>query len=80
MEIFYAKQSNGKWCRFSARCNTVTAWNLDLGDAPDIPQMPFGAVITNFLPTVDSVDTFNEKLRQMGSEIRVNPDFFKFKE
>ena len=77
---FYAQQPNGLWCRFSTRCNTVVEMGISIGDAKDLIVSSFSAVIAAFLPTVDTVATFNAKLEKMGSSVRIAEEFFKIKE
>ena len=77
---FYAQQPNGLWCRFSTRCNTVVEMDISIGDANDLVVSPFSAVVSAFLPTVDTVATFNAKLEKRGSLVRIEEEFFKYKE
>lgn len=77
---FYAQQPNGLWCRFSTRCNTVVEMDISISDAKDWIVSPFSAVIAAFLPTVDTVATFNAKLEKMGSLVRMEEEFFKYEE
>ena len=88
MGAFIARQPNGLLCRFSSVVDTLTHYNMTeeeyieycaekaREDAKWLLEhnvKPFNLVIKEFRPLNMSVEEFNAYLREMGSDIQLNP-------
>lgn len=88
MGAFIARQPNGLLCRFSSVVDTLTHYNMTEEDyieycaekaREDAKWLlehnvkPFNLVIKEFRPINASVEEFNAYLREMGSDIQLNP-------
>lgn len=88
MGAFIARQPNGLLCRFSSAVDTLTHYNMTeeeyieyyvekaRQDAKWLLEhnvKPFNRVIEEFRPINASVEEFNAYLREMGSDIQLNP-------
>lgn len=88
MGAFIARQPNGLLCRFSSVVDTLTHYNMTeeeyieycaekaREDAKWLLEhnvKPFNLVIKEFRPRNVSVEEFNAYLREMGSDIQLNP-------
>lgn len=88
MGAFIARQPNGLLCRFSSTVDTLTHYNMTeeeyieyyvekaRQDAKWLLEhnvKPFNRVIEEFRPINASVEEFNAYLREMGSDIQLNP-------
>lgn len=88
MGAFVARQPNGLLCRFSSVVDTLTHYNMTeeeyieycaekaREDAKWLLEhnvKPFNLVIKEFRPINASVEEFNAYLREMGSDIQLNP-------
>jgi len=88
MGAFIARQPNGLLCRFSSVVDTLTHYNMTeeeyieycaekaREDAKWLLEhnvKPFNLVIKEFRPMNASVEEFNAYLREMGSDIQLNP-------
>ena len=88
MGAFIARQPNGLLCRFSSVVDTLTHYNMTeeeyieycaekaREDAKWLLEhnvKPFNLVIKEFRPLNASVEEFNAYLREMGSDIQLNP-------
>lgn len=88
MGAFIARQPNGLLCRFSSIVDTLTHYNMTeeeyieycaekaREDAKWLLEhnvKPFNLVIKDFCPRNMSVEDFNAYLREMGSDIQLNP-------
>ena len=88
MGAFIARQPNGLLCRFSSIVDTLTHYNMTeeeyieycaekaREDAKWLLEhnvKPFSLVIKDFQPRNVSVEEFNAYLREMGSDIQLNP-------
>lgn len=88
MGAFIARQPNGLLCRFSSVVDTLTHYNMTeeeyieycaekaREDAKWLLEhnvKPFNLVIKEFRPMNMSVEEFNAYLREMGSDIQLNP-------
>lgn len=88
MGAFIARQPNGLLCRFSSVVDTLTHYNMTeeeyieyraeqaREDAKWLLEhnvKPFNLVIKEFRPINASVEEFNAYLREMGSDIQLNP-------
>ena len=88
MGAFIARQPNGLLCRFSSVVDTLTHYNMTeeeyieycaekaREDAKWLLEhnvKPFDLVINEFRPINASVEEFNAYLREMGSDIQLNP-------
>lgn len=88
MGAFIARQPNGLLCRFSSIVDTLTHYNMTeeeyieycaekaREDAKWLLEhnvKPFNLVIKDFSPRNMSVEEFNAYLREMGSDIQLNP-------
>lgn len=93
MGAFVARQPNGLLCRFSTIVDTVThsnmtdeeyieycaekaredaRWNLEHC------VKPFSDVVKWFRPVNNTVEEFNAILKEMGSDIQLNPDDYNY--
>lgn len=67
MGAFYAKQPNGRYCRFSKVVDCITDINI-----PDVsrdrPVFSFVKMIDHFIPNNMPTAQFNKLLREMGYE------------
>lgn len=93
MGAFIARQPNGLLCRFSTIVDTVThsnmtdeeyieycaekareeaRWNLEHY------VKPFSDVVKWFRPVNNTVEEFNAILKDMGSDIQLNPDDYNY--
>lgn len=67
--IFYAKQPNGNYCRFSTRIDTVTDINIPPEKIKqDAYILPFNNVKKYFLPNNHTIKEFEKILAEMGDE------------
>lgn len=88
MGAYIARQPNGLLCRFSSIVDTLTHYNMTeeeyieycaekaREDAKWLLEhnvKPFNLVIKEFRPRNVSVEEFNAYLREMGSDIQLNP-------
>ena len=88
MGAFIARQPNGLLCRFSSVVDTLTHYNMteeeyieycaekareDAKWLLEHKVKPFNLVIKEFRPKNASVEEFNAYLREMGSDIQLNP-------
>ena len=88
MGAFIARQPNGLLCRFSSVVDTLTHYNMtedeyieycaekarkDAKWLLEHKVKPFNLVIKEFRPLNMSVEEFNAYLREMGSDIQLNP-------
>lgn len=88
MGAFIARQPNGLLCRFCSILDTLTHYNMTeeeyieycaekaREDAKWLLEhnvKPFNLVIKDFWPRNMSVEEFNAYLREMGSDIQLNP-------
>lgn len=88
MGAFIARQPNGLLCRFSSVVDTLTHYNMTEAEyieyCAEIARedakrqlernvKPFNRVIEEFRPINASVEEFNVYLREMGSDIQLNP-------
>lgn len=89
MASFIARQPNGKLCRFSTMVDTVTHINMTEEDyielcaergreeARDVLKnyiQPFNMVKDRFVPNNNTVEEFNELLKEMGDNELLNPE------
>lgn len=89
MASFIARQPNGKLCRFSTMVDTVTHINMTEEDyielcaergreeARDVLEnyiKPFNMVKDRFVPNNNTVEEFNELLKEMGDNELLNPE------
>lgn len=89
MGSFIARQPNGKLCRFSTMVDTVTHINMTEEDyielcaergreeARDVLEnyiKPFNMVKDSFVPNNNTVEEFNELLKEMGDNELLNPE------
>lgn len=92
MGAFIARQPNGLLCRFSSVVDTLTHYNMTeeeyieycaekaREDAKWLLERnvkPFNLVIKEFRPMNMSVEEFNAYLREMGSDIQLNPSDYE---
>ena len=88
MGAYIARQPNGLLCRFSSIVDTLTHYNMteeeyieycaekareDAKWRLEHNVKPFNLVIKEFRPRNVSVEEFNAYLREMGSDIQLNP-------
>lgn len=88
MGAFIARQPNGLLCRFSSIVDTITHYNMTDEEyieycaenareeaRRDLKNCvkPFRLVIQYFVPNNCSVEEFNNYLKEMGSDVRLNP-------
>lgn len=88
---FVSQQPNGRYCRFSGIVDTVTNYNMTAEEYIEMCAeqarinarfelkhclVPFSQVKNCFLPTNDSVEDFNDMLKAMGDNERLNPEDF----
>ena len=88
MGAFIARQPNGLLCRFSTIVDTITHYNMTdeeyieycAENAREEARYhlerrvkPFHLVTDYFVPNNCSVEEFNAYLREMGSDIQLNP-------
>lgn len=88
MAAFICKQPNGKYCRFSTVIDTVTHINMTedeyiamcvesaIEEARDVLEnhlKPFEEVKKQFVPNNDTVEEFNEYLKEMGDTEQLDP-------
>ena len=88
MGAFIARQPNGLLCRFSSVVDTLTHYNMTEEEyieycAENAREearyhlerrvKPFHLVVDYFVPNHCSVEEFNAYLREMGSDIQLNP-------
>lgn len=88
MGAFIARQPNGLLCRFSSIVDTITHYNMTdeeyieycAENAREEARRylenhvkPFRLVIQYFVPNNCSVEDFNNYLKEMGSDVRLNP-------
>lgn len=89
---FVSQQPNGRYCRFSGIVDTVTNYNMTAEEYIEMCAeqarinarfelkhclVPFSQVKNCFLPTNDSVEDFNDMLKAMGDNERLNPEDFE---
>ena len=92
MSAFICKQPNGKYCRFSTILETVTHINMtedeyiayrvgiamqEARDELNNHLKPFEEVKKQFYPEYDTVEDFNESLKEMGDTEQLNPEEHK---
>lgn len=92
MGAFIARQPNGLLCRFSTVVDTVTHCNMTEEDYIEYCAeqarenarwtlkkniKPFNLVTEYFRPVNETVEEFNDHLKEMGSEIQLNPDDYE---
>lgn len=88
MGAFIARQPNGLLCRFSSVVDTLTHYNMTEEDYIEYcaekaredarwrlerSVKPFDLVIREFRPINISINKFNAYLKEMGSDIQLNP-------
>lgn len=88
MGAFIAKQPNGKYCRFSTFVDTLTHINMTeeeyvemcaeraREEARDVLKnhiQPFSKVKEYFLPNNNTVEEFNNMLKEMGETELLDP-------
>ena len=93
MGAFIARQPNGLLCRFSTIVDTVTHYNMTDEDyieycaeiarekaRQDLERCvkPFRLVTEYFIPNNISVEDFNAVLKEMGSDIQLNPEDYNY--
>lgn len=89
MSDYISQQPNGKYCRFSRILDTVAEYNMTAEEYIEMCAerarnaakfelkhylVPFREVKEDYLPTNDSVEEFNEKLKAMGERELLNPE------
>lgn len=89
MGSFIARQPNGKLCRFSTIVDTVTHINMTEEDYIEFCAergreearyvlknyiKPFNMVKDSFVPNNNTVEEFNELLKEMGDNELLNPE------
>lgn len=89
MGAFVSKQPNGLYCRFSTVTDTISHKNLTKDQMIDLlvkiererledlflyELYPFDEVIENFVPANNTVEEFNQMLKDMGSDVQLDPD------
>lgn len=92
MGAFIARQPNGLLCRFSSVVDTITHYNMtdeeyieycaekareDARWVLDHTVKPFHLVTTHFRPINHSVEEFNIYLKDMGSDVQLNPEDYE---
>ena len=92
MSAFICKQPNGKYCRFSTILETVTNINMtedeyiayrvviamkDAREELNNHLKPFEEVKKQFYPEYDTVEDFNEYLKEMGDTEQLDPEEYK---
>lgn len=92
MAAFICKQPNGMYCRFSTVVDTITHYNMTedeyidlcvqkaIEEARDILKnhlRPFDEVKKQFMPNNDTVEEFNELLKEMGDTEQLDPKEYK---
>ena len=93
MGAFIARQPNGLLCRFSTIVDTVTHSNMTdeeyIEDCAEKAReearwnlehyvKPFSDVVKWFRPVNNTVEEFNAILKDMGSDIQLNPDDYNY--
>lgn len=88
MSAVICRQPNGLLCRFSTIVDTVIHYNMtdedyiemcaenariEAREMLDRKLHSFNDMISYFRPNCDDVAVFNEKLKEMGSDIQLNP-------
>jgi len=88
MGAFIARQPNGLYCRFSTVVDAITDYNMTEDDyimmcvdkarfeakrTLKLYTKPFQRVIDEFRPTNYTVEEFNEYLKEMGSDVQLDP-------
>lgn len=76
------KQPNGKYCRFSTHCDTLTHYNMTEEDYVQFKMeqarveaintirnnvYPFKDILSDFYPSTETKESFIEKLKEMGA-------------
>ena len=92
MAAFICKQPNGKYCRFSTILETVThinktedeyiAYRVGIAMQEAREELnnhlkPFEEVKKQFYPEYDTVEDFNEYLKEMGDTEQLDPEEYK---
>lgn len=92
MGAFIARQPNGLLCRFSSVIDTLTHYNMteeeyieycaekareDARWLLNRGVKPFDFVIREFRPTNMPIKEFNAYLKEMGSDIQLNPSDYE---
>ena len=92
MGAFISKQPNGLYCRFSTVVDTVTHINMteeeyiemcaergrkEARDVLDNYLQPFSEVKEKFVPNNNTVEEFNELLKEMGDTEQLKPNDYK---
>ena len=95
MGTFIAKQPNGLYCRFSTVVDTITHADMTDEEyiemcaeearekAREILKRgvkPFEWVIDNFRPYNCTVKQFNEYLKEVGSDVQLDPKDYDYEE
>ena len=95
MGVFIARQPNGLLCRFSTVVDTVTHYDMTDEEyiemcAEDAREKAretlksnvktFEWVIDNFRPYNHTVKQFNEYLKEMGSDVQLDPKDYDYEE
>lgn len=93
MGAFIARQPNGLLCRFSTIVDTVTHSNMTDEEYIEYCAekareeakwhlehyvKPFSDVVKWFRPVNNTVEEFNAILKDMGSDIQLNPDDYNY--
>lgn len=93
MGAFIARQPNGLLCRFSTIVDTITHYQMTDEDyieycaerareeaRRDLEHYvkPFDDVVKWFRPANNTVEEFNAILKEMGSDIQLNPDDYNY--
>lgn len=93
MGAFIARQPNGLLCRFSSVVDTITHYNMTdeeyIEYCAEVARenarfdlehyvKPFNLVIKEFRPANESVGEFNAHLREMGSDIQLDPKDYNY--
>lgn len=91
MGAFISKQPNGKYCRFSTIVDTLTHINMTEEDyiemcaerareeARDVLKnyiQPFSRVKEYFRPNNNTVEEFNDMLKEMGETELLDPKYY----
>lgn len=95
MGAFIARQPNGLYCRFSTVEGAITDYNMTEDDyimmcvykarfeakqTLKLHTKPFQRVIDEFRPTNYTVEEFNEYLKEMGSDVQLDPKDYDYEE
>ena len=95
MGAFIARQPNGLYCRFSTVVDTITHFDMTDEEYIEMCAeearekaretlkrgvKPFEWVIGNFRPNNHTVKQFNEYLKEMGSDVQLDPKDYDYDE